>query len=443
MNIIFRISVLLISISFFSSVQSEIKFSDRVESYTLSNGLKVVLIEDKRSPSVVNSIWYKVGSSHEASGKTGISHVLEHMMFKGTKTLKPGEFSSIVKKMGGTENAFTSKDYTGYFQKIHTTDLERCIELESDRMKNLRLDENELRSEIEVVKEERRLRTDDNPVSKTFEKIMINAYGMNEYGIPIIGTMQNLGSISKNDLENWYKLHYQPKNAIVIIAGNFNADQVKGYIQKYYGRYENNKSSIKPNNKIEFSTKASFDVYDKVSKPIVFLSFKKPKFDKNRIRELYALDLFIEIMDGGYSSRLTKNLVDNQKVALDIFLSNDTYNQYPNLIIIGGTPRGKISPEELKLKILEQLSNESINSVTERELANAKARIKANNIYKFDSVFYQAMQVGMLETKDIGWENLDNYNSIIESISLNEVKESASKYFLNNKVFTAILRPEK
>lgn len=443
MNIIFRISVLLISISFFGSVQSEIKFSDRVESYTLSNGLKVVLIEDKRSPSVVNSIWYKVGSSHEASGKTGISHVLEHMMFKGTKTLKPGEFSSIVKKMGGTENAFTSKDYTGYFQKIHTTDLERCIELESDRMKNLRLDENELRSEIEVVKEERRLRTDDNPVSKTFEKIMINAYGMNEYGIPIIGTMQNLGSISKNDLENWYKLHYQPKNAIVIIAGNFNADQVKGYIQKYYGRYENNKSSIKPNNKIEFSTKASFDVYDKVSKPIVFLSFKKPKFDKNRIRELYALDLFIEIMDGGYSSRLTKNLVDNQKVALDIFLSNDTYNQYPNLIIIGGTPRGKITPEELKLKILEQLSNESINSVTDQELANAKARIKANNIYKFDSVFYQAMQVGMLETKDIGWENLDNYNSIIESISLDEVKESASKYFLNNKVFTAILRPEK
>lgn len=443
MNIIFRISVLLISISFFSSVQSEIKFSDRVESYTLSNGLKVVLIEDKRSPSVVNSVWYKVGSSHEASGKTGISHVLEHMMFKGTKTLKPGEFSSIVKKMGGTENAFTSKDYTGYFQKIHTKDLERCIELESDRMKNLRLDENELRSEIEVVKEERRLRTDDNPVSKTFEKIMINAYGMNEYGIPIIGTMQNLGSISKNDLENWYKLHYQPKNAIVIIAGNFNADQVKGYIQKYYGRYENNKSSIKPNNKIEFSTKASFDVYDKVSKPIVFLSFKKPKFDKNRIRELYALDLFIEIMDGGYSSRLTKNLVDNQKVALDIFLSNDTYNQYPNLIIIGGTPRGKISPEELKLKILEQLSNESINSVTERELVNAKARIKANNIYKFDSVFYQAMQVGMLETKDIGWENLDNYNSIIESISLDEVKESASIYFLNNKVFTAILRPEK
>lgn len=443
MHIILKTATLLLLIPFIKPGYSEIKFQDRVESYSLANGLKVVLIEDRRSPSVVNSIWYKVGSSNEVSGKTGISHVLEHMMFKGTKNLMPGEFSSIIKRMGGTENAFTSKDYTGYFQKVHTSNLERCIELESDRMKNLKLDDKELKSEIEVVKEERRLRTDDNPVSKTYEKIMINAYGMNEYGIPIIGTMENLESITKKDLEVWYNLHYQPNNAIVIIAGNFDTNQVKSYIQKYYGRYKNNKTSINSNERIDYTTKESFDVYDKVSKPIIFLSFKKPKFDKERIRELYALDLFIEIMDGGYSSRLTRNLVDDQKVALDIFLSNDTYNQYPNLIIIGGTPRGDTSPEKLKSKILEQLSIESIESVTDIELNNAKARIKANNIYKFDSVFYQAMQVGMLETKDIGWENLDNYNSIIESITLKEIKDSASKYFVNNQVLTTVLRPEK
>ena len=443
MHIILKTAILLLLIPFIKPGYSEIKFQDRVESYSLANGLKVVLIEDRRSPSVVNSIWYKVGSSNEVSGKTGISHVLEHMMFKGTKNLMPGEFSSIIKRMGGTENAFTSKDYTGYFQKVHTSNLERCIELESDRMKNLKLDDKELKSEIEVVKEERRLRTDDNPVSKTYEKIMINAYGMNEYGIPIIGTMENLESITNKDLEVWYNLHYQPNNAIVIIAGNFDTNQVKSYIQKYYGRYKNNKPSINSNERIDYTTKESFDVYDKVSKPIIFLSFKKPKFDKERIRELYALDLFIEIMDGGYSSRLTRNLVDNQKVALDIFLSNDTYNQYPNLIIIGGTPRGDTSPEKLKSKILEQLSIESIESVTDIELNNAKARIKANNIYKFDSVFYQAMQVGMLETKDIGWKNLDNYNLIIESITLKEIKDSASKYFVNNQVLTTVLRPEK
>ena len=443
MNLIRQIFFLIILISSAPLSYSQIMFSDRVESYYLENGLKVVLIEDKRSPSVVNSIWYKVGSSNEESGKTGISHVLEHMMFKGTVNLAPGEFSSIVKKMGGTENAFTSKDYTGYFQKIHTSDLRRCIELESDRMRNLKLDVKEIKSEIEVVKEERRLRTDDNPVAKTFEKIMINAYGMNEYGIPIIGTMDNLNSITKADLQRWYDLHYQPNNAIVIIAGNFNSNDVKKYIKEYYGSINNKKKSDKISKKITFTTEDSITVYDKVSKPIVFLAFKKPRFDNNKMRELYALDLFIEIMDGGYSSRLTKNLVNKKKVALDIFLSNDTYNQYPNLIIIGGTPRGDISTEEFKNNVLQELSLQSIDSITNNELSNAKARVSANSVYKFDSVFYQAMQVGMLETKNISWKNLDQYTKAIKSITLDEVKNAGRIYFVDNKALTTLLRPEK
>jgi zinc protease len=301
-------------------------------------------------------------------------------------------------------------------------------------MQNLRLQDKELKSEIEVVKEERRLRTDDNPVSKTFEKIMLNAYGMNDYGIPIIGTMEDINSITKEDLQNWYDLYYQPDNAIVIIAGNFNSDEVKRYLQKYYGSIKNiEKDKPKP----------SFTVYDKVSKPIVFLSFIKPKFNKDKMKELYALDLFIEIMDGGYSSRLTKNLINDQKVALDIFISNDTFNQHPNLIIIGGTPRGDISPDDFKASVLNELSQQSINKITINELNNAKARIKANNVYKFDSVFYQAMQVGMLETKGISWENLDNYSSIVESITLDEVLKAGEIYFSNDRLLTTVLRPKK
>ena len=443
MRIINQILLVTTFILFVPMAHSEIKFSDRVESYNLENGLKVVLIEDRRSPAVVNSIWYKVGSSDEEVGKTGISHILEHMMFKGTDNLNPGEFSSIVKKMGGTENAFTSKDYTGYFQKIHMSDLEKCIELESDRMQNLKLQDKELKSEIEVVKEERRLRTDDNPVAKAFEKIMINAYGMNNYGIPIIGTMDDINSITKEDLQNWYNLYYQPNNAIVIIAGNFNSDEVKRFIQKYYGSIKNREKIDNVYEKNDFQTKLSFTVYDKVSKPIVFLSFKKPKFNKDKMRDLYALDLFIEIMDGGYSSRLTKNLINNQKTALDIFISNDTFNQYPNLIVVGGTPRGDISSEEFKTKVLNEFSEQSINKITNDELMNAKARIKANNVYKFDSVFYQAMQVGMMETKDISWENLDNYSSIMESMTLEEVKSAGKIYFSNDQLLTTVLRPKK
>ena len=160
--------------------------------------------------------------------------------------------------MGGTKNAFTSKDFTGYFQKVHFTDLEKCIELEADRMINLKLDEKEIESEIKVVKEERRLRTDDNPISKTFEKIMINAYGMNDYGIPIIGTMNDIDATTKEDLRNWYDRYYQPENAIVIIAGNFDKTNVKKFIRKYYGSIKNQRNSYKNIDKVDFITKGVF-----------------------------------------------------------------------------------------------------------------------------------------------------------------------------------------
>ena len=438
-KVITFIMVLLISSNGFSAI----KFAERLEEYTLLNGLKVILIEDNRSPSVINSIWYKVGSSYERPGITGISHVLEHMMFKGTQNLSSGEFSSIIKEMGGTENGFTSKDYTGYFQKIHKSNIEKCIELEADRMKNLKLNDKEISSEIEVVKEERRLRTDDNPISKTFEKIMLNAYGMNNYGIPIIGTMEDIGNVTKKELQTWYGKYYQPKNAIVIIAGNFDKEKVKGYIEKYYGviNTENKAKTIKES--INFETNDNFEVFEKVAKPIVFIGLRKPKFHENKARELYALDLFIEVMDGGYSSRLTKHLVNDKKIALDTFISNDTYNKHSNLIIVGGTPRGNVSIKEFQKSILEEFSKKNIDTINIDELNSAKARIKASNIYKFDSVLNQAMQVGMLEAKNISWRELDKYTDTIESITLEEVKKSGEIYFSDNDTLTTTLIPEK
>ena len=443
MSNLYKVVIFVVSFFIQLEVNSAIKFSERLEEYSLSNGLKVILIKDNRSPSVVNSIWYKVGSSHEKPGITGISHILEHMMFKGTKKFATGEFSSVIKKMGGTENGFTSKDYTGYFQKIHKSNLERCIELEADRMKNLKFNDQEILSEIEVVKEGRRLRTEDNPISKTFEKIMLNAYGMNNYGIPIIGTMKDIGSITKSDLKAWYRTHYQPNNAIVIIAGNFESKKVKNYINKYYGLIKTYKQSNNEGDNINFSTKKNFEIFDKVSKSIVFIGFKKPKFDQDKSREYYALEIFIEIMDGGYSSRLTKNLVNTKKIALDTFISNDTYNQHPNLIIIGGTPRGNISNEEFEKSILNEFSLENIEKITMDEVTSAKARIKAANIYKFDSVLNQAMQVGMLEAKGIGWKQLDKYTNIIDSITLKEIKKAGKVYFNKDDMLTTILRPEK
>tara|TARA_B100000902_G_scaffold373280_1_gene401071 strand:+ start:825 stop:2156 length:1332 start_codon:yes stop_codon:yes gene_type:complete len=443
MSKLYKIITFAAVLFIYSTSYSALKFSERLEEYTLSNGLNVILIKDNRSPLVVNSIWYKVGSSYEKPGNTGISHVLEHMMFKGTKNFSTGEFSSIIKEMGGTENGFTSKDYTGYFQKVHKSNLEKCIELEADRMNNLIFNEKEILSEIEVVKEERRLRTDDNPISKTFEKIMLNAYGMNNYGIPIIGTMDDIGSITKKDLKRWYKTHYHPKNAIVIIAGNFDNENVKKYIEKYYGSINSEKQLISIKEHVDHKTTDYFEVYEKVAKPIIFIGFKKQKFNQNKSREHYALELFIEIMDGGYSSRLTKRLVNEKKIALDTFISNDTYNQHSNLLIIGGTPRGNISTEEFQKSILTEFSKKNIDTITANELNIAKARIKANNIYKFDSVLNQAMQVGMLETKNISWRELDKYTSIIDSIKLEEIKRAGEVYFVNNNKLITIINPEK
>ena len=308
-----------------SLAESSMKFSDRIEEYVLANGLKVILIEDKRSPAIVSSIWYNVGSSYEYPGISGISHVLEHMMFKGTKNTQPGDFSKRIKEVGGSENAFTGRDFTGYYQKIHKDYLELSLKLESDRMSNILFSEEEFRKEVEVVKEERRLRTDDKPISKIFEKIGLQAFGMKDYGIPIIGTMDDLNNIKVSDLKKWYGNYYVPNNATLILAGNFESNNAKSLIKKYYGNYL--KRKVINYSKVN-EHEISFDeitVKDKVSQPIVLLSFKKKSFSVEDKKELYAMELLLELMDGGLSSRFTKNLIDDNKIALNTFISYDSY----------------------------------------------------------------------------------------------------------------------
>ena len=421
-----------------ASAESSLKFSDRIEEYKLSNNLKVILIKDSRSPSVVSSIWYKVGSSYEYEGITGISHVLEHMMFKGTSNTQPGEFSKKIKEVGGSENAFTGRDFTGYYQKIHKDFLELSLKLESDRMSNLVFNENELKSEKEVVKEERRLRTDDQPISKVFEKIGIQALGMSGYGIPIIGTMKDIENINTDELKKWYFNFYVPNNATLIIAGDFDIDNTKGLIQKYYGK-------IPSRNVKELATKKDYvlsyndiKVSDKVSEPLVLLSFKNKSFDLKNKKEVYAMELLLELMDGSSASRFTKNLVDTKKIALNTFISFDSYSREENLITIGGSPRTGINPNTLKKAIFDEFHSFIKNGLLDDELSNTKSRLLASNIYKFDSVFYQAMQVGMLETKGFNWKLLDEYIEDINNVTESDLVNAAKKIVNNNYIYSLI-----
>ena len=420
--------------------ETSINFSDRIESYVLQNKLKVILLEDKRNPIVISSLWYKVGSSYETKGTTGISHILEHMMFKGTEKIKSGEFSKIIKNLGGTDNAFTGRDFTGYYQKVNKIHLEECLRMESDRMANLILRESDFVKERKVVQEERRLRVDDRPISKAFEKTLFQAFGYHGYGIPIIGTMEDIESIKLQDLKNWYKKYYSPENATLIIAGDFNVIETKKLVEKYFGTIKNNEP-VTLNKEIEKHVISFKDIFlkDSVSNPTVLISFVQPKFNYNDRLEHYKIDLLLELIDGGSSSRLTKNLVDKKKIALETFISSDSYPIEKTIIAFGGIPRDGISVETFRDEIFLQFEDIVENGITDKEFKSLKSKLTSNSIYKLDSLFGQVMQIGTLESKKIGWETLDEYLNDIDQITKQDLVETARKHLLNkNFIFTVI-----
>ena len=425
-----------------SSKINNINFADRVEEFSLDNGLDVILIKDNRSNNVVSSIWYRVGSSYENEGITGISHLLEHMMFKGTEKFSAGEFSSAIKKIGGTENAFTGRDFTGYYQKVNKEFLSMCLKYEADRMTNLQLTNDDLTSEREVVKEERRLRTEDQPISVIFEKIGLHILGMTDYGIPIIGTMDDLNNITLKHLENWYKKYYKPSNATLIISGNFDRKSVKNEIKLYFGDIRNTETEL--NDVSSEKLKMSFDeirMKEKLPNPILILSYVKPKFTDLSVKEAYALEVLLEIMDGSFSSRFTSNIID-KKIAINTFISDDLYSRKKSLISIGGIPRQNVSLENLKQSIINEFTNLYNEGLLDKELNNTKARIIASNIYKFDSIFSQTMSVGQLESKNLSWSLLDEYIVKVNSVTEQDIKEVTKKYIIDGEVQISLVEPK-
>ncbi|MBD62471.1 MAG: hypothetical protein CMD68_00105 [Gammaproteobacteria bacterium] len=425
-----------------STGSTDVNFGSRIKEFRLENGLKVILIEDKRTDNVISSIWYKVGSSYETSGITGISHLLEHMMFKATKSTKSGEFSAEIKKIGGSENAFTGRDFTGYYQKIDKQYLLMCLKYEADRMSNLQFNLDELKSEREVVKEERRLRTEDQPFSIVFEKIGLSILGMTGYGIPIIGTMDDLTNINISDLDYWYKRFYNPSNATLIIAGNYDEIETIEAIKNFFGPIGTIESNL---NKYKYP---QFDIsYEKIivnerlPNSTLILSFIKPKFTDLPRKKAYAIDLLFEVLDGSFSSRFTENIVD-KKIALNTFISHDLYAKEKNIISIGGTPRKNVTLKQLEEALLYEINSIIKNGLGDNELSDTKSRIISKNIYRFDSIFTQAMIVGRLEAKNISWEILDSYIKDIDSIEDKDIIEAA-EYIMSKSMQVTVVQPKK
>lgn len=421
------------------------KSSDGVTEYNFENGLKLLVKEDHRAPVVVSQVWYKVGASYEYDGVTGISHALEHMMFKGTEKHAPGEFSRIISENGGRDNAFTGPDYTAYFQTLEKSRLPISFELEADRMRSLTLPEEEFLKEIEVVKEERRMRTEDKPQSFAYEVAMATAFQTSPYRQPVIGWMADLDSMNIQDLKDWYQMWYAPNNATIVVVGDVVPDEVYELARKYFAHLKPEEIA-QPKHRPEVEQRGMKKVVVKrpAELPYLMMSYKTPSLGNIKPEEeweLYALEVLAGILDGGSSARFASRLVRGQEVAAGVGAGYRMLSRLPHLFTISGTPAHGKTIEELQQAIMIELELIKTYEVSEEELQRVKAQVVSQDVYEKDSIFYQAMVLGLLETNGLSWTLASDYVEKVKAVSAEQVLQVAKKYLVEDHLTITELEP--
>jgi zinc protease len=415
----------------------------KVHEYTLDNGLRLLVQEDHRAPVVVSQVWYKVGSSYEHDGITGASHVLEHMMFKGTEKLEPGEFSRRIAELGGRENAFTSRDYTAYFQTLERSLLETSFELEAERMRGLVLDPDEFAKEVRVVMEERRLRTEDNPQSLTYERFNATAFLTSPVRNPVIGWMDDLESLTVADLEAWYRQWYAPNNATVVVVGDVDPDAVHALAVKHFGPLEpGDIVPPKPRPEIAQQGLRRLTVRLPAELPYLVMGYKVPVLaSAESPDDAYALEVLAGILDGGNSARLARELVRGEELAASAGAGYSLHGRLPGLFVLDGTPANGHDVVELERALRDQVNRLQEQPVAEDELERIKAQVVAGKVYERDSVFYQGMQIGILETVGLGWQRLDEYLERVNAVTPEQLQDAARRYLVDDVLTVATLDP--
>ena len=433
--------ILLLSVS----IQAKGLKAASTHEFLLSNGMKVIVKEDHRAPTVAHMVWYRAGSIDEVNGKTGVAHVLEHMMFKGTKKLKPGDFSKQVAAVGGRDNAFTSKDYTAYFQQIEKSHLEKMMALESDRMANLQISEDEFAKEIQVVMEERRLRTDDQASAIVYEQLIAAAFINSPYRNPIIGWMDDLKNMTYQDALEWYQDWYAPNNAVLVVAGDVVPTEVLSLAQKYYGAIPAKKiRDRKPQNEIAQIGVRRIQVKAPAENPDVTFAWKVPKIEPSDVKQIdpYALSVLAGILDGHANSRLNRSLVRDLRLADSVDASYGMTGRGPQLFGISASPAKGKTIAEIEKKIRLILNEIRQSGVTEAELNRVKSQLLSSQIYKRDSIFAQAMEIGMSEMNGISWRYLDEILFNIQAVTSADIQRVVEKYFIDDALTVATLEPQ-
>jgi zinc protease len=402
--------------------------------FVLGNGLKVVVREDHRAPILVVQVWYRVGSSYEPDGLTGMSHALEHMMFQGTPKVPDGEFSRLVSLYGGEDNAFTTDDYTAYYQVYTADKLPLALELEADRMSNLVLRPEDFAQEIRVVMEERRLRTDDNPQALAMERFLTLAWLTSPSRVPTIGWMRDLEALTLEDLKRWYGSWYTPNNATLVVAGDVDPAKVKALAEQYFGRIP---ARTLPVVRLPRELPEPGERFMKLSLPgkvpALYLGFNVPSINTGKPGEAQALRMLIGVLDEGISARLETRLVREQQIAAAISTSYDAFARGDSLIMFTAVPAPGRTLEELQAALLGEIEKLKTEAIAAEELKRVYAGFLSADVFERDSVREQAGSIGRLESVGQSWRMIDEWPHLLRKVTPAQVQQAAAQFLVPSR----------
>ncbi len=421
----------------------------KVEQFTLDNGMTLIVKPDRRAPTAVHMLWVRVGSMDEVDGTSGVAHVLEHMMFKGTKTLKPGEFSRKVAALGGRENAFTGKDYTGYYQQIPAGRLEDVMQLEADRFAHNQWSDEEFKKELEVVKEERRMRTEDSPRALMQEALSATTFVASPYRRPVVGWMSDLDAMTPDDARAFYQRWYVPANAVVVVAGDVDVAQVRQWAQKYYGvvatrplperkpRLEPLQTGVR---RLDFKAPAEQAYLSMAFKVPSLQSLEQPQATDT---DALALTVLAAVLDGYSGARLDRALTQgDNRVADSAGAYNGLWGRGPQLFMLDGVPVPGKTVQQVEAALREQVARIAREGVTEAELNRVKTQWVASEVYKLDSIFNQARELGSQWVQGMPLDAGAQLMVHLRAVSAEQVRAVAARYFGEDQLTVAVLQPQ-
>ena len=426
---------------------------DGVHRFTLTNGLTVIVKPDRRAPTAVHMLWLRVGSMDEVDGSSGVAHVLEHMMFRGTPTVPAGEFSRRVAAMGGRDNAFTARDYTGYFQQVPASRLADVMRLEADRFANSRWDDSEFVREIEVVKEERRMRTEDSPRALLYETLNATAFVASPYRRPIVGWMSDLDAMTPADAREFHKRWYVPANAAVVVTGDVDVQQVRALAESLYGSVP---AGVVPQRKPRIEPPQigirRIEIKAPAEQAYLALSFKVPSLSAAGLNastatdadnDALALTVLAAVLDGYSGARLDRALTQGEgRLADSAGAYNGLWGRGPQMFTLDGVPASGKNPQQLEAALRAEVARVARDGVSEAELARVKAQWVASEIYKLDSVFNQARSLGAYWVQGLPLDADARLVARLRAVSAEQVRSVAQRYFGDDQLTVAVLVPQ-